>query len=155
MRIRILTITHKSPAWIQAGYEEYAKRLPNACQLELVAIPAEKRTSNADLQRIMEKEGEKLLQAIHPDHHVIALDVRGKSLSTEDLVLQMKVWQRDGRHIDLLIGGPEGLSPACLKRAHEKWSLSPLTFPHFIVKIIVAEQIYRAWSILNNHPYHR
>lgn len=155
MRIRLLTITHKTPSWIQEGYEEYAKRLPASCALELVEIPAEKRTANADLKRITEREGEKMLAAIKPNHRVIALDVKGKLWSTEQLASQIEHWQQDGRNIDLLIGGPEGIAPACLQKAEDKWSLSPLTFPHIIVKLIVAEQIYRAWSITQNHPYHR
>lgn len=155
MRIRLLTITHKSPAWIQEGYLEYAKRLPSQCALELVEIPAEKRTANADLRRITEREGEKMLAMIKPTHRVIALDVKGKMWSTEDLAENMRLWQLDGRNIDLLVGGPEGLAPNCLLKAEERWSLSPLTFPHIIVKLIVAEQIYRAWSILQQHPYHR
>jgi 23S rRNA (pseudouridine1915-N3)-methyltransferase len=155
MKIRLLTITHKSPAWIQEGYQEYAKRLPASCSLELVEIPAEKRTANADLKRITEREGEKMLAAIKPNHLVIALDVKGKSLTTEQLAEHLANWQQEGRNIDLLVGGPEGLSAACLQKAELSWSLSPLTFPHIIVRLIVAEQIYRAWSILNNHPYHR
>ncbi len=155
MRIRLLTITHKSPAWIKTGYEEYAKRLPASCELQLVEIPAEKRTSNADLNRIKEREGEKMLAAIKPNHKVIALDMTGKLWSTEQLADQLSNWQANGRHIDLLVGGPEGLAAACLQKAEDKWSLSPLTFPHILVKLIVAEQIYRAWSILNKHPYHR
>lgn len=154
MRVRILTITHKSPAWIQAGYEEYAKRLPPNT-LELIEIPAEKRTANADLKRIAEREGEKMLSIIKPTSRVIALDIKGKAWSTEQLAEQLTKWQQDGRHVDLLVGGPEGLSPACLERAEEKWSLSPLTFPHFLVRVLIAEQIYRAWSILQQHPYHR
>ncbi|MHB1221509.1 MAG: 23S rRNA (pseudouridine(1915)-N(3))-methyltransferase RlmH [Gammaproteobacteria bacterium] len=155
MRIRLLTITHKTPSWIQEGYEEYAKRLPASCALELIEIPAEKRTANADLKRITEREGEKMLAAIKPTHKVIALDVKGKLWTTEQLSEAMAGWQQDGRHIDLLVGGPEGLAPKCLAKAEERWSLSPLTFPHIIVKLIVAEQIYRAWSILQQHPYHR
>lgn len=155
MRIRLLTITHKSPAWIREGYEEYAKRLPATCALELVEIPAEKRTANADLKRLTEKEGEKMLAAIKPNHRVIALDVTGESWSTEQLAKQLSVWLQGGQHIDLLVGGPEGLAESCLKKAERKWSLSPLTFPHIIVKLIVAEQIYRAYSILQQHPYHR
>ena len=155
MRIRLLTITHKLPAWIQEGYSEYAKRLPAACELQLVEIPAEKRTANADLKRITEREGEKMLAAIKPNHRVIALDVKGKLWSTEQLAEQMTLWQEKGQHIDLLVGGPEGLAPQCLQKADDKWSLSPLTFPHILVRLIVAEQIYRAWSILNQHPYHR
>jgi 23S rRNA (pseudouridine1915-N3)-methyltransferase len=155
VRLRLISITHKSPAWIQEGYHDYAKRLPPSCALELIDIPAEKRTANADLKRIMEREGEKMLAVIKPTHRVIALDVKGKLWSTEQLATELANWQQDGRHIDLLIGGPEGLSPACLQKAEEKWSLSPLTFPHILVKLIVAEQIYRAYSILQGHPYHR
>lgn len=155
MRIRLLTITHKSPSWIQEGYEEYAKRLPASCALELVEIAAEKRTANADLARIAVREGEKMLAQIKPNHRVIALDVKGKLWSTEQLSERLAEWQQDGRNIDLLVGGPEGLAAACLQKAEEKWSLSPLTFPHILVKLIVAEQIYRAHSILQNHPYHR
>jgi 23S rRNA (pseudouridine1915-N3)-methyltransferase len=155
MKIRILTITHKSPSWIQEGYEEYAKRLPVSCSLELVEIPAEKRTANADLKRITEREGEKMLGAIKANHHVIALDVKGKLWTTEQLAEQLANWHQGGRNIDLLVGGPEGLAPSCLQKAEQSWSLSPLTFPHILVRLIVAEQIYRAWSILNQHPYHR
>lgn len=155
MKIRLLTITHKAPEWIQTGYEEYAKRLPAHCALELIEIPAEKRTANADLKRIADREGEKMLAIINPQHHVIALDVKGKSWSTEDLSSQMNEWLHSGRNIDLLVGGPEGLAISCLQKANEKWSLSPLTFPHILVKLIVAEQIYRAYTILQGHPYHR
>lgn len=155
MKIRLLTITHKSPSWIKEGYEEYAKRLPPSCALELVEIPAEKRTSHSDLSRIAERETEKMLAAIKPNHLVIALDVKGKLWSTEELAEQLSHWLQGGRNIDLLIGGPEGLSPQCLQKAEQKWSLSPLTFPHILVRLIVAEQIYRAFSILQQHPYHR
>jgi 23S rRNA (pseudouridine1915-N3)-methyltransferase len=155
MKIRLLTITHKSPSWIQEGYLDYAKRLPPHCTLELVEIPAEKRTSNADLKRIADREGEKMLAQIKPNHLVIALDVKGKAWSTEQLAAELANWMQDGRNVDLLVGGPEGLAPACLEKAEVRWSLSPLTFPHIIVRLIVAEQIYRAYSILQQHPYHR
>lgn len=155
MRIRLLSISHKPPAWLSEGYEEYAKRLPSSCTLELIEIPAEKRLNNADLKRIQEREGEKMLALIKPNHRVIALDCKGTSWSTEALAENLAKWLQDGRHIDVLIGGPEGLAPACLARAELKWSLSPLTFPHLLVRVIVAEQLYRAYSILQNHPYHR
>jgi len=155
MKIRLLTITHKSPSWIQEGYREYAKRLPHSCSLELIEIPAEKRSANADLKRLTEREGEKMLDAIKSNHLVIALDVKGQLMTTEQLAGQLAHWQQGGRNIDLLVGGPEGLSPDCLKKAEIAWSLSPLTFPHILVRLIVAEQIYRAWSMLNQHPYHR
>lgn len=155
MRIRLLAITHKSPSWIEEGYAEYAKRLPSTCSLELIEIPAEKRTPHSDIKRLLQREGKKMLAAINPEHHVIALDIKGKLWSTEQLAEQLENWQQSGQHIDLLIGGPEGLAPECLQHAKEKWSLSPLTFPHFLVKLIVAEQIYRAWTITQKHPYHR
>ncbi len=137
------------------GYTDYAKRLPPTCSLELVEIAAEKRTANSDIARLTDREGEKMLAAIKPGNRVVALDVKGKLLTTEQLADQLAQWQRDGRNIDLLVGGPDGLAPACLQKAEQSWSLSPLTFPHFLVRLIVAEQIYRAYSILTNHPYHR
>lgn len=155
MKIRIITICHKPPSWIQVGYEEYASRLPPSCSLELVEIPAEKRTAHADIERIMQREGEKMFAAIKKDHLVIALDVKGQPWSTEQLSEQLSEWQQSGRNIDLLIGGPDGLSKTCLQKAERKWSLSPLTFPHLLVRIIIAEQIYRAYTILTQHPYHR
>ena len=155
MKIRILTITHKSPAWLQEGYQEYAKRLPSSCSLELIEIPAEKRGTNANIKQIIEREGEKMLRSINKQHYVIALDIKGHSWTTEELAKQLAQWHLDGRHIDLLVGGPEGLSSDCLKICNTTWSLSRLTFPHFLVRLIIAEQIYRAWSILQGHPYHR
>jgi len=153
VKIRLLTITHKIPSWIQEGYEEYAMRLPPYYAFELLEVPAEKQ--QGDKQRVMQREGEKLLALIKPQHHVIALDVKGSLWSTEQLATYLHEWQQAGRNIDLLVGGPEGLSPDCLKRAEQRWSLSLLTFPHILVRVIVAEQLYRAWSILQQHPYHR
>jgi len=155
MKIRLLAITHKSPAWINEGCKEYIKRLGSSCTFELVEIPAEKRSSNADLKRIMQREGEKMLNAIRQDHFVLALDVKGTQWSTEQFAGQLGKWHDEGRNLDLLVGGPEGLPPECLKKAEKTWSLSPLTFPHILVKLIVAEQIYRAFTILQKHPYHR
>lgn len=153
--IRLLTVGNKMPAWVEAGFKDYAKRFTPACQLELVEIPAEKRTKHADIPRLMEREGEKLLAAIKPTHFIIALEVTGKAWSTPQLATQIQQWQRNGRNVDILIGGPDGLSTACLQKAELKWSLSPLTLPHPLVRIVVAEQLYRALSILQNHPYHR
>jgi 23S rRNA (pseudouridine1915-N3)-methyltransferase len=155
MKIRILTITHKSPAWIREGYQDYAKRLPRTFALDVVEIPAEKRTLHADVKLLTEREGDKILATIKPTHHIIALDVKGKLWSSDDLANELCKWQQEGRNIDLLIGGPEGLSRRCLQKAEQTWSLSPLTFPHNLVRLIIAEQLYRAFSILNQHPYHR
>jgi 23S rRNA (pseudouridine1915-N3)-methyltransferase len=155
MRIRLLTVTHRSPSWIQQGYEEYAKRLAGTCTLELIEIPAEKRTASTHFKHLIAREGKKMLAAIQPNHDVIALDIKGRLWTTEQLSQQLARWQQNGQHIDLLIGGPEGLSPPCLQKANDTWSLSPLTFPHTLVRLIIAEQLYRAWSILQQHPYHR
>ena len=156
MRIRLISVTQKTPRWVNEGFQEYAKRFTHpSLQLELVEIPAEKRGVNADVKRILNREGEKILQAIKPQHLVIALDVKGDLWSTEQLAEQITKWQHNGQHIDLLIGGPEGLDHSCTQRASQFWSLSPLTFPHPLVRIIVAEQLFRAHSILTNHPYHR
>jgi len=143
------------PGWVNTGTEEYAGRMPPQCQLLIREIAAEKRTKNSDLNRIRQSEGEKLLAAIPDGNLVITLDVKGKPWSTEQLAQQLDSWMMSGRDVSLLVGGPEGLSPACLQRAEQSWSLSPLTFPHPLVRIVVAEQLFRAWSILTNHPYHR
>lgn len=143
MKIRLLTICHKAPAWLQEGYQEYAKRLPPSCALELLEIPADKRPE------------EKMLASIKAEHRVIAMELTGKCWSTAELATKLGGWLQSGQNIDLLIGGAEGLTPACLAKAQEKWSLSSLTFPHLLVRLIIAEQIYRAHSILQGHPYHK
>jgi 23S rRNA (pseudouridine1915-N3)-methyltransferase len=143
------------PGWVEEGCTEYTKRLSGDISLELVEITAGKRSKGADLARLKEQEGDALLAALKPQERVIALDVLGRTLSTEDMAATLREWQVDGRPAALLIGGPEGLSRAVLERADEKWSLSRLTLPHPLVRIVIAEQIYRAWSLLKGHPYHR
>ncbi|MGB1009739.1 MAG: 23S rRNA (pseudouridine(1915)-N(3))-methyltransferase RlmH [Thiolinea sp.] len=155
MRIHLLAVGTKMPAWVATASNEYASRMPPHCQLLIREIPQEKRSKNSDLQRIRNMEGEKILAAIPSGARVIALDVQGKSWSTEQLSGQLDNWMQSGQDIALLVGGPEGLSADCLQRADARWSLSALTFPHPLVRIIVTEQLFRAWSILSNHPYHR
>lgn len=155
MRLRLLAVGTRMPAWVDEGFADYAKRLSGDISLELVEITAGKRSKGADLARLKEQEGEALLAALRPQERVIALDVLGRTLSTDDLADTLKDWQVDGRPAALLVGGPEGLSRAALERADEKWSLSRLTLPHPLVRIVVAEQFYRAWSLLKGHPYHR
>lgn len=155
MRIHLLAVGTKMPGWVNAGTDEYASRMPPQCQLLIREIAAEKRTKNSDLQRIRQTEGDKLLATVPDGSLVMTLDVKGKPWSTEQLAQQLDKWMMSGRDVSLLVGGPEGLSPACLQRAEQSWSLSPLTFPHPLVRIVVAEQLFRAWSILTNHPYHR
>lgn len=155
MQIHLLAVGTKMPGWVNQGYAEYARRLPADCALKLVEIPAGKRGKNADIARITRDEGERTLAAIPKGALVVVLDVKGRPWSTEQLAQQLNGWLHDGRDIALLVGGPEGLAPACLARAEQRWSLSALTLPHPLVRIVVAEQLYRAWSIHNGHPYHR
>lgn len=155
MKIHLLAIGARMPDWVKAGYAEYAERLPRECALNLVEISAVKRSQNADVARIVRHEGERLLTAIPSGSAVIALDERGQPWSTVELAERLRGWLQDGREISLLIGGPDGLDPACRARADQMWSLSRLTLPHPLVRVVVAEQIYRAWSLLHRHPYHR
>lgn len=145
----------KMPTWVQQGYQEYAKRLPTQCELHLIEIPLTRRGKNADITRIQQDEGKRMLTHISHDSLVIALDERGKTWNTQQLSQQMNNWMQNYTQIALLVGGPEGLAPDCLQQAQQKWSLSALTLPHPLVRIVVAEQIYRAWTVINNHPYHR
>ncbi|MDQ5909840.1 MAG: rRNA (pseudouridine1915-N3)-methyltransferase [Pseudomonadota bacterium] len=143
------------PDWVKAGYLEYAVRLPRECALHLIEIPAGKRGPNADLPRIIRTEGERLLAAVPSSSCVIALDERGREWSTAELAQRLADWLQEGRDLSLLVGGPDGLDAPCRDRAEHLWSLSRLTLPHPLVRIVVAEQLYRAWSLLHHHPYHR
>jgi 23S rRNA (pseudouridine1915-N3)-methyltransferase len=155
MQIHFLTVGTKMPSWVQQGYEEYAKRLPRECELILKEIPAGKRTKNSDTTRIMREEGERILAAIPSNCHVVTLDLGGKLWSTRQLAHSLERWQGNGQHVALIVGGADGIDDAVKYIAKESWCLSNLTFPHPLVRIVVAEQIYRAWSILQHHPYHR
>lgn len=155
MKINLIAIGNKMPGWVHEGYQEYAKRLPSDFQLILHEIPANKRGKNIDLARIQQKEAEAMLAKISPHDFVIALDERGKLFSTQQLAEQFNRWLPQGHDIAILIGGPEGMPTACLQRANLKLSLSPLTFPHPMVRIILAEQLYRVHTLIQGHPYHR
>ncbi|MEJ2643423.1 MAG: 23S rRNA (pseudouridine(1915)-N(3))-methyltransferase RlmH [Gammaproteobacteria bacterium] len=155
MQIHLIAVGTRLESWVEAGYQEYAKRLPRECALRLVQISPGKRTRSADPARAVREEGERMLAAIPRDSMVVALDVTGRSWSTEGLADQLRAWLADGRDRALLIGGPDGLWQDCEARADMRWSLSALTLPHPLVRILVAEQLYRAWSIVAGHPYHR
>lgn len=143
------------PQWLTEGYQDYSKRLPRDCALSLCEVPLGRRSNNADIRRLQEKEGDQMLGAIGKNDHVVALEVKGKPWSTEQLSLELHQWRHSGQNISLLVGGPEGMLPEVSRKANQAWSLSPLTLPHPMVRLIIAEQIYRAWSILSHHPYHR
>ncbi len=143
------------PDWVNQAYLEYSKRLSGECNLQLVEIPAAKRSKNNCAEKIMREEGVRILASVPNNTYILALDVKGKSWTTNALAKKMGQWMQMGKDISLLIGGPDGLSEACATTADEHWSLSTLTFPHPLVRVILAEQLYRAYSILKNHPYHR
>lgn len=155
MQIQLVSVGNRMPAWVSEGYEEYAKRLPRECELRLKEIAPGKRGKNTDIPRVIEDEGQRMLAAVSPGDRIVALDLGGREWSTPQLSEALARWLGDGRNVALLVGGPDGLSSACLARADERWCLSRLTFPHPLVRIVLAEQVYRAWSILHNHPYHR
>lgn len=155
MHLTLYAVGNKMPAWVSQGFNEYSRRFPRDMSFNLVEIPPGKRGKNADIARILDKEGELTLAAIPKGNRIITLEVEGKPWTTPQLANNLSKWQLDGRDVALLVGGPEGLAPACIAASEQKWSLSPLTLPHPMVRIIVAESLYRAWSINNNHPYHR
>lgn len=155
MRIRIIAVGTKMPDWVEAGYKEYAKRLPRDFTVEMVELPLGARGKNASIDKAISKEAEQILAAIPKGDFVIALDVLGKPWSTQTLADNLAKWSMQNSNYSLLIGGPDGLAPECLARAEARWSLSALTLPHPLVRIVVIEQLYRAWTILNNHPYHK
>ena len=155
MRITLIAVGTKMSNWVEQGYQEYARRLPADCALQLVEIPAGKRGKGADIARVTQQEGEKMLAAVPKGACIVTLEVTGRAWSTETLSIELNNWLHDGRDVALLVGGPEGLAAECVAQAEQRWSLSNLTLPHPLVRIVVAEQLYRAWSILQNHPYHR
>lgn len=155
MRIRLIVVGSKMPSWVEQGVQEYQKRLPPELKLEWRELPLGKRGKGADVQRAITSEGQQMLAAIGKNDWVVALDVKGKPWSTEQLAEELTEWQHCGDNISLLVGGPDGLAPDCLARANKRWSLSALTLPHPLVRIVLTEQLYRAWTINNNHPYHR
>lgn len=155
MRIHLIAVGQKMPAWVEQGYREYAQRMPAEARLALKEIAPGKRGKNADIARILQDEGQRMQAAIPKNSRIISLDVGGSRWSTEQLAERLQDWMGAGQDLSLLVGGPEGLSADCRALAQETWSLSPLTFPHPLVRVILAEQLYRAWTVLRNHPYHR
>lgn len=159
MRIHLVCVGTRMPAWVEAGVSEYRKRLPRDFELLLSEVSLAPRGKSTDspraLQKAMEREGEACLKVVDERDYLVALDVRGKSLSTESMAGEVRKLREEGLNLALLVGGPDGLAPACLDAARDSWSLSALTLPHPVVRIVVAEQVYRIWSLLHGHPYHR
>jgi len=155
MLIRLVAAGTRMPDWVAAGYGEYAGRIGGELRLELIEIPVAHRGRNADVARLLDEEGRRMLARTDARHYVTALDVRGRALDTPGLADWLRRRMAEGRDVALLVGGPDGLSAACRERADFTWSLSPLTFPHGLVRVMVAEQLYRALSVIRGHPYHR
>jgi 23S rRNA (pseudouridine1915-N3)-methyltransferase len=155
MKCRLIAAGTRLPEWVNTGFREYQKRLRSPLVLELTEIPIATRRAGENPSRAIAREGANMLAAVGPKDYVVALEVSGQSMTTAELAAWLAERLRDARPLDLLIGGPDGLAPECRERADQSWSLSPLTLPHALVRVVVAEQIYRAMSLLGGHPYHR
>jgi len=155
MDIQVIAIGQKMPAWVDHACDQYRNRVTGQCALKFQSLPARKRSKGADVSRIIREEGSSLLTAVPPRSHVIALEREGKVIDSKKLATVLDRCLMEGLGLVFLIGGPEGLSDDCQQQADEVWSLSALTLAHPVARVVLAEQIYRAWSMLNNLPYHR
>ena len=155
MRARLIAVDERMPGWVAEGFAEYRKRLSHELPLELLELKPGTRGKGRDDARAMQDEGAAILAALPRDTHVIALDGAGKPWSSEALAAQLAQWRMAGRDLAFLIGGPDGHAPEVLGRADQTWSLGPLTLPHMLVRLVLAEQLYRATTIMAGHPYHR
>lgn len=155
MQIDLIAVGKRMPTWIESGFKEYAKRLPKNINFKLIEITPAIRSKNNIAENYKLKEEENINAALAPNSLIIALDEHGKSISSQSLANQLKTWNDENQHISLIIGGADGLSDALKKKATQLWSLSEMTLPHGLVRVMVVEQIYRAWTITQNHPYHR
>ena len=154
MQITVAAVGTRLDPWIYEVFESYQTRLPKHLRLSLEEVPLGRRGRGSPAAALV-AEGERLLRSVRPDTYALALDERGRQWSSAELATELGRWLAGHAHVAILIGGPDGLSPACRERADRLWSLSRLTFPHGLVRVLVAEQLYRAWSIHHGHPYHR
>lgn len=155
MEFVVAAVGTRMPAWVEQAWSEYARRFPRGYALQLREIPLARRGRNADIAGLQQAEAEALLAAVPSGYRIVALDERGKQWSTMELAGQMENWMQDERGVCFLVGGPDGLAERCRQQAQNTWSLSRLTLPHPMVRTILAEQLYRAWTVTQNHPYHR
>jgi 23S rRNA (pseudouridine1915-N3)-methyltransferase len=155
MKARLVAVGERAPGWVAEGFAEYRKRLSHWLPLDLVEIEPGLRGKGRDTARAIADEGARVLAALPKGALVVALDGHGRTWSSEALAQRLEHWRAQGRDLAFLIGGPEGHAPEVLARADESWSLGPLTLPHMLVRLLVAEQLYRAAALLANHPYHR
>ena len=155
MKAVLIAVGERAPDWVASGFSEYQKRLSHWLPLALVEVAPGLRGKGRDAARATSDEGARVITALPRQAHVVCLDGRGKALSSEQLAQRLEAWRQSGRDLAFLVGGPEGHAPDVLAAAHETWSLGPLTLPHMLVRLVLAEQLYRACSLLANHPYHR
>lgn len=155
MRVYLVAVGTRMPGWVQEAYAEYARRITGECTLELIEVPLSKRTKTASIEKLREEECRRLQAAVPRNCRCIAMDAGGQQWDTESLANEMQAWLKSGSDIALLVGGPDGLTQHCLRGVEKVWSLSRLTLPHPLVRVVVAEQLYRAQCILRGHPYHK
>lgn len=155
MRARLIAVGERMPGWVADGFAEYRKRLSHELPLELIELKPGNRGKGRDDARAMQDEGEAILAVLPRDTRVVALDGRGCNWSSEQLAAQLGDWRMGGRDLAFIIGGPDGHAAPVLERADQRWSLGPLTLPHMLVRLVLAEQLYRACTIIAGHPYHR
>lgn len=155
MRLVLIAVGERVPAWVAQGFEDYARRMPRECALELVEVAAARHGRGASIERAVAEEGRRLLDACPKRSRRVVLDERGQLWRTVDLASKLTGWLQGGSDVALLVGGADGLSAEARAAADETWSLSPLTLPHALVRVLVAEQLYRAWTVIKQHPYHR
>jgi 23S rRNA (pseudouridine1915-N3)-methyltransferase len=155
VKLIIAAVGTRMPGWVETGYAEFAKRLPRDCPMDLLEVKAEPRTTGKTPAAMMVAEAERLRAALPARRRLIVLDEHGEDLTTRVLSERMQKWMQLGDDVAFVVGGPDGLDPTLKAEAHEKIRLSSLTLPHAMVRILLAEALYRAWSLLNNHPYHR
>ena len=155
MQLLVAAVGQRMPGWVEEAWTGYARRMPPRLPLSLREIPLAKRGKNADTRRLAGDESRALYAAMPLHALTVALDVRGQPWSTETLAVKLEEWMGDGRDVGFMVGGPDGISSDILHKADTRWSLGPLTLPHPLVRVVLAEQLYRAWTITQNHPYHR
>ncbi len=155
MKLWLVAVGQRMPAWADTAYEDYAKRFPPELRLELKAVKTEPRTTGKPVAALMAAERVRIEAALPKGVRRVVLDERGTRHTTAALAERLTAWQHDGRDVALLVGGPDGLDPALRQSGDETWRLSDLTLPHAMVRVLLVEQLYRAWSINANHPYHR
>ncbi len=155
MQIQIINVAQKMPAWVDAACDDYLRRLPREISPRLVTIPLASRGSRQSAASLRQREGEKILERLEPGSMNLALDEKGADWSSRDWSRQLDRWLQQYPRVNLLIGGPDGLSTQCLEACQQRVSLGRMTMPHALVKIVLVEQLYRAWTILKGHPYHR